>query len=250
MRRRLTPESMQLFREMVDTHLAAGPGDKLFMRADDMEGNNLFFAGPGASRDWRDFDGGSLDDLVAFGLLHQSFGGQGTPNYRVGGEALAFHRWLMAEEGSAVDQVSEKVQHLVTGADFAAKHPGAAHHLQQALELLWEGRTDIQVVSEIGDHLRKALMDTTTDLVGTSAGGEQEKPVERLKEYLATRPLSERERVVIEQLVELARVVLRLDHRLNHVRDEADKDESPVTWEEVRRAAFVTVLVVYELSRA
>jgi len=246
---RLTPESLVLFREMVEAHLAAGPGDKLFIRSDTMSGSGMVFTGHGARRDWRGFDGGALDDLVSYGLLHLNFSSRGTPNYRVGGEALAFHRWLMEKQGSPVEQVSEQVQKLVDGPDFSIRHPEAAHHLGQAFELLWEGRTDTPVISEIGDHLRKTLMDVTTDVVGSDVGGDQEKPVERLRVLLAARSLSEREQAVLEQLVELARVVLRLDHRLNHLRDEEDKGRQPPTWEEARRAAFVTAFVAYELSR-
>ena len=51
------------------------------------------------------------------------------------------------------------------------------------------------------------------------------------------------------QVVELARVVLRLDHRLNHIRDEADQREPDASWEEVRRATFTTTLACYELDR-
>ena len=43
---------------------------------------------------------------------------------------------------------------------------------------------------------------------------------------------------------------LRLDHRLNHVRDEVGKGEPTPTYEEMRRAAFLTALVCYELDRA
>jgi hypothetical protein len=248
-RRRLTSEAQQLFKEMVEAHLSAGPGDKLFIRADSLSGTGMVFTGGGSRRNWRGFDGGAIEDLVGYGLLHLGFSSQGTPNYRVGGEGLAFYRWLMQDEGAAVDQVGEQVQRFVSGSDFATKHPGSAHHLQQAFALLWEGRTDTQVVSEIGDHLRKALMDISTDTVGPAAGGEQEKPIERLQAHLQSQSLGEREQVVLTQLVEVARVVLRLDHRLNHVRDEKDKGHPAATWEEMRRASFLTALVAYELSR-
>ena len=101
-----------------------------------MGGSGLIFASPSARRNWRGFDGGALDDLVSYGLLHANFSRRGTPNYRVGGEAIAFHRWLLEGEGSAIDQVGEQVNRLVNGSEFAAEHPGVAHHLQQAFELL------------------------------------------------------------------------------------------------------------------
>lgn len=248
--KRLTPDARTLFCEMVDAHLASGPGDRLFIRADSMGGTGMIFTGRGSRQDWRDFDGGALDDLVSYGLLHRGFSGQGSANYRVSGEGLHFFRWLMDRQGGAATQMEESVRRVLSGDAFAEAHPGAAHHLREAFDLLWTGNQAHQVTSEIGDHLRKALMDTTTDVLGTDTRGQHEKPVERLREWVTSRPgLAARDADVLNQLVELARVVLRLDHRLNHVRDEADKGQPVPPSEEVRRAAFATALVCYELDR-
>ncbi len=92
-------------------------------------------------------------------------------------------------------------------------------------------------------------MDTTSDVVGPDDGGQQEQPIQRLKAHLGGLPLTAREGDVLAQVVELARVALRLDHRLNHIRDEADQGEPAATWEEIRRAAFATALTCYELDR-
>lgn len=249
LRDRLTEEAMTLFREMVDVHLAAGTGDKIFIRVDTMAGTGLMFSSRTLGHSWDGFDGGALDDLCDYGLLRPGYSTRGAANYRVTADGLAFHKWLMGQQGAPVDQVIDQVTRLAVGAEFATKHAGAAHHLSQAFELLWSGRTDTQTVSEIGDHLRKTLMDVTSDVVGPDARGDQEQPIARLKERLATSSLEERERVVVEQLIELARTALRLDHRLNHVRDEQDKERPAPDWEEVRRGAFATALVAYELSR-
>lgn len=247
---RLTPEARTLFCEMVDAHLTAGSGDRLFIRGDTMDGTGMIFSGPKVRRDWHNFDGGAINDLVSYILLHQGFGGRGSPTYRISGEGLHFYRTLMDCQGSAFTQMEDRVQHARSGDAFAKAHPRAAHHLREAFDLLWQGNQSEQVVSEIGDHLRKGLIDMTTDVLGTGAVGAQEKPVERLKGWISSHPhLGAREADVLHQLAELVKVVLRLDNRLNHMRDEADKGEQPVTWEEVRRAAFATTLVCYELDR-
>lgn len=251
---RLTPEAEALFREMVGAHLAAaGNPNRLFIRSDTNRGTLLIFTGgPPAQRDFADIDVAALDDLVGYSLLHANYSARGTPNYRVSGEGVAFHRWLMAREGEPLTQMDENVRRLVAGGEFAAAHAGAAHHLREAFDLLWEGHADApQVVSEIGDHLRKAVMDMTNDVVGADAGGRQEQPIDRLKQWLSDLgALADRERVVIGALVDLTMAVLRLDHRLNHIRDEADKSQPAPTWEEVRRAAFTTAFVCAELDRA
>jgi len=245
---RLTPEALDLFREMAAAHVES-TGDRMFIRVDKRAGANLIFTGEGSRRQFQGLDGSAVEDLVAWGLLHVGYSSRGTPNYRVTGEALRFYRWLMQNEGSAVEQVEETVRRVVLGSTYAEVHPGAAHHVHEAFELLWSGRTSDQIVSEIGDHLRKALMDATTDAVGSTSEGGQERPIERLRRHMAGLSLPSREADVVSQIVELARAALRLDHRLNHIRDEVDLGEPAALWEELRRAAFVTALVCYELDR-
>lgn len=245
---RLTPEALALFQDMVAAHLES-TGDRRFLRSDTMSGTSLTFTGEGTRRQFESVDVGALQDVVSYGLLHVEYGRRGTPNYRVSGEAQRLHRWLTEAQGSPLAQTEHEIRHVVDSDAFAAAHPAGSHHLREAFALLWSGRTDEPTVSEIGDHLRKALMDATTEVVGSAAGGAQEKPVQRLKQQLATLNIPAREADVFAQVVELARVVLRLDHRLNHIRDEADQGEPPATWEETRRAAFATALVCYELDR-
>lgn len=247
---RLTAEASALFRDMVAVHLEVGRGDRRFMFWEAMQGNGLVFvAEQGRKREWSNIDPGALDDLRVYGLLSVKYssGRSRTPNYRITGEGLAFHRWWMAKQGSALDQVDTDVRRVIEGEAFAAKHAGAAHHLRKAFALLWHDRLDDQAVSELGDHLRKALMDTVTDVAG-DAPGKQEKPIERLREWISGRDVNERERAVLDALFELARATLRLDHRLNHIRDEADLDQPPASKAELRRAAFITALVCDQLS--
>lgn len=91
-------------------------------------------------------------------------------------------------------------------------------------------------------------MDIVSDVVGEA--GKQEQPIPRLKAWLEERSMADREREVLVALVELARVALRLDDRLNHIRDEADAGEPGATQAELRRAAFVTTLVCEQLDSA
>lgn len=250
MHERLTPEARSLFRDMVNVHLSS-TGDRIFIDASTMGGRALIFTGVGAQRELEHVDGGALDDLVGYGLLHLGYSSRGTPNYRVAGEGVQFHKWLMSREGEAVSQTEEEVRRLLDSDAFAREHPQSAHHLREAFALMWGSDHSDQVTSEIGDHLRKALMDLTTDIVGADAPGEQEKPIDRLTRWMTGREgLSEREGLVLRQLVELAEAVLRLDHRLNHVRDEADKGRQPPMWDETHRAAFTTAFTCYELARA
>lgn len=244
---RLDPAAVEMFCEMVETHLAAGEGDRIFIRADSMDGCGLIFSHHKVPRDWDGFDGGYLDDLVDHGFLNAGFSRQGTPNYRVASEGRAFYRWLQEREGAAVAKTEYTAVRLVQSAEFAARHRQTAHHLNKAFALLDHSKLSEQTISEIGDHLRKALMDIVEDVVDQP--GLREQPVDRLDAWISTRTgLHDREQRALVALAGLTRAVLRLDHRLNHVRDEADKKEPSPTEDEVRRAAFLTTLTCYEIS--
>ncbi|HSJ84409.1 MAG TPA: hypothetical protein VLA91_11395, partial [Acidimicrobiia bacterium] len=161
------------------------------------------------------------------------------------------YRWLKEEMGLPIEQTEAAVVSLLNASDFAARHPGASHHLREAFALLWSDRTDDQTISEIGDHLRKSLMDITADLPSDNSGG-VERPIDRLEAIAQSKEknLGSREMKVLGSLVQLAADVLSLDHRLNHIRDETDKGLPLRTWDEMRRAAFVTALACYELDLA
>lgn len=244
---RLEQGALDLFCQMAEVHLGAS-GERMFFHSVTFGGGYLDFAGDGTDLSLDDVDSGLLKELERYGFLASEQKPTSTA-YRVTGDGLAFYKWYREQQGAAVAQVEDVVRQLLDGPAFAAAHPGSAHHLNEALALLWQDRTDEQVVSEIGDHLRKALMDVVTDVVGDD-GGKAEMPIPRLKEWVAARPeLQERERVVLDALVELADKVLRLDHRANHVRDEADKGVPPPSRAELRRAAFLTATVCYEIAQ-
>ncbi|WP_426573829.1 hypothetical protein [Aquihabitans sp. McL0605] len=244
---RLTSEAADLYRDLVAVHLEAGTGDRRFMLMKYLGGNMLRFLGQGHRRVWRDVDPGALDDLAGYGLLSTEYSPKGSPNYRITGESLAFYRWWMRELGAAIDQAHQEVWRAVAGESFAEAHPGASHHLNEAFDLLWKDRLDDQTVSELGDHLRKALMDVVNDVV-SGEGGKVEQPVKSLKAWLDTRQIGEREREVVNAVIELARATLRLDHRLNHVRDELELGEPEASMVELRRAAFATAMACEQIG--
>ena len=247
---RLTPEADQLFGEMAVAHIEAGRGDRLFIRSDSLAGTGLLFRAGNISRSWSNFDGGAIDDLVAYGLLHVAYSRRGTPNYRLSGEGLRFYQWLMEQKGTPVSHVEEVVRSMVNGPEFARDHPSTTHHLSEAFALLWTDKTDNQVVAEMGEHLRGAIMDLVDDVADDE--DPPEKPIDRLEDLLRSRvdKLGEREIAVLQALVKLVEVALQLDQRLTHVRDESAKDRPLRSWDEARRAVFSTAFACYEIYRA
>lgn len=247
-RTRFTPEARQLFGEMVEAHLAA-TGDREFMFTASMGGSRLQLT----LSDWMKAnpDEGALSDLESHRLLRlTNIGRHGTKFYRVPGDSIHFYNWLMEQEGTPVEQIEADALQLVEGDEFAKRHPGAAGHVGEALALLRSPQAVTeQVASEIGGHLRGAIFDFAEDVTG-GAGDERERPIPTLKAAVKAADLEDRERKVLESLVDLLVTVLSLDQRVTHVRDEVDKGVPLRGWDEVRRAVFTTAFVCAELDRA
>lgn len=246
-RQRLSGEPLTFFKEMVEAHLAAS-GERRFFLSRTLGGTSLFLSSA-PRRDWDDVDGGVLDDLVGYGLLgfRQP---SNAPIYTVTAEGTAFYRWLMEQEGAPIEQPEESAVRFVEGHDFSRRHPGCSEHLGEALNLLRADRTDEQTVSALGGHLRNAIFDLASDLVGGDTGYNREKPIAPLKRAVQESSVSERERAVLDALVELLVAVLALDQRTTHIRDESDKGVPLRGWDEVRRAVHTTTFVCAELDRA
>ena len=249
LRGRLLPEALDLFRQLVSAHLAAKPGGRYFICVLGATGSTrLITPAPGPTIEG--FDPGWLEDLAGYGLLRVEYAGRGDKKYAVSGEGVHFYRWLMAQSGEPIARAEATVREFTDGPRFAAQNPGASHHLAKAFDLLWSGRTDDQTVSELGDHLRKALFDVVSVLAGEDSR-EQEKPIPRLEALVDEQPdLGERERNTLLSLVDFVASTLSLDQRLSHIRDEVDKGKPLMSWSEARRACFLTAVACYEVYSA
>lgn len=245
---RLTPEARELFKDIVQAHLV-GSGRREFMYSATLAGDDIQLAGsPGWIK--KNPDPVALRDLVDYRVLRIARRGrQGVLWYQVPGEGIRFHKWLMEQEGSPIEQTEVEAMRLVEGDQFAKRHPGAAKHIAEALALLRtaEAVTD-QVASSIGGHLRNAVFDLASEFTPDSA--DSERPIPDLEKLVAEADVTKRERRVLGSLVALVAAVLSLDNRLTHVRDEKDSEKPLRGWDEVRRAVFTTVFVCAELDRA
>ncbi len=242
---RLDSDAMQLFLEMVDDHRSDDSNDQRFLGLRTGAGYLLRFPVSGQ----RPVNSGHLADLVGYRLLRRTRGSGRLRSdfYEITSESLAFWRWYMDQAGSPVAEVETTVLRFLDAEQFASQHGGAAHHLRQAFDLLGESASSIQIVSEIGDHLRKAVMDVVADVTG---GTRPESPGQALRDWLDGHDqIQERQAEAAALLADYVQQIVKLDHRLNHMRDELSKGEPPADNEEIRRAAFLTALACYEISR-
>ncbi len=240
--RQLTPEAKDLLVRMVDAHLASDPGDREFFTVRTGAGTGMIFTG-NAPFNGEQIDRTALNDLSqtqAIRLLRHDR--HRNPVFDIGPNARRLYALLMAERGHAASSVEEPVRRMMESRAMVEAHPGVAHHLSEAFALLWSDSTSDQTVSELGAHLRSALADLVGDLTARQSNPEQ------IAKSLETWVAGRAEVRSGNALVSMAKTVLALTQRLTHIREEANEGRPIEGWHELRRAAFLTSLLCYELA--
>jgi hypothetical protein len=155
---------------------------------------------------------------------------------------------VTARRRSALRAIEDETRRFLASGTYAGRHPAIAENLDAAFDLLATEKLEPEVVVQIGNHLRDALLDAINDVAGEPPPG-QDHPILRLRDYLAARGLATREAKVATSVVDLARAALRLDHRLGFAYNAEQHGEPAIVWDELRRAAFSSAYACYELAR-
>jgi hypothetical protein len=149
---------------------------------------------------------------------------------------------------SALRSFEDETRRFLSNATYADRHPAVAENLDAAFALLATEKLEPDVVTEIGNHLRNAVLEAINDVAGEPPPGEDH-PILRLRDRVATMNLAVREAKVVTSVVDLARASLRLDHRLGFPHHAEQHGEPAIVWDELRRAAFASAYACYELAR-
>jgi hypothetical protein len=149
---------------------------------------------------------------------------------------------------SALRSFEDETRRFLSNASYAERHPAVADSLDSAFALLATEKLEPEVVVEIGNHLRDAILGAINEVAGDPPPGEDH-PILRLRDRVAAEGLAVREGKVVTTVVDLARASLRLDHRLGFARDAEKHGEPAIVWDELRRAAFASAYACYELAR-
>ena len=241
----ITPEGEELFYSMIDAHLAAaGAPHRYWLGHLMQDGYRLMFVGDETLWPQRPVDRSALEDLIGWGLIRRRPAGR-DPHFDIPAQSIRFHRFLRSQRGQPVDTVERSARNFVEGAFFAQRHPLAAGHLTKAFELLWSDSLDHKTVSELGGHLRSALIEVVTALAGPSKDPEAVNA--RLRDWLAAQESLEDRSAAA--LVEYVNAVQHVNQRLTHIRDEEGKGRPTVQWSELRRACFMSSGCCYELGQ-
>ena len=186
-------------------------------------------------------DQAALNELVDVGLLRRTSGGR-DPKFEVRHDAVLFVQWLRSR-GGALQAIDREARRLVNDDDFSDRFPTSAHHLSEALALLWSDRASTEAaVVEIGSHLRSALQSLVHDV----AGGKPEQANENIRRWAPT-VTADREAALLVAMVEHAHSCCQ---RLTHIRDESAKGRPLRSVDELRRIAFLTTVVCNEVAAA
>lgn len=186
-------------------------------------------------------DQAALNELVDVGLLRRTSAGR-DPKFEVRQDAVPFVQWLRSR-GGALRAVERDGRPLVDDADFSDRFATSAHHLSEALALLWSGSASTEpAVVEIGSHLRSALQSLVHDV----AGGKPEQANENIRRWAPT-VTADREAALLVAMVEHAHSCCQ---RLTHIRDESAKGRPLRSADELRRIVFLTIVVCNEVAAA
>jgi hypothetical protein len=231
---RLSPTARLLLIWMTDRHNSAST-NRFFQFIATFGGSSVVWAHGGEF----ETDQAELNELVDLGLLRRTAGGR-DPKFEIRHDAVLFVQWLRSR-GGALQAIDREAQRLVNDGDFSNRFPTSAHHLSEALELLWSDRASTEAaIVEIGTHLRSALQSLVHDV----AGGRPEQANENIRRWAPT-VAAEREAALLVAMVERAH---GCSQRLTHIRDESAKGRPLRSMDELRRVAFLTTVVCSEVA--
>ncbi|MDJ0769265.1 MAG: hypothetical protein QNJ12_10740 [Ilumatobacter sp.] len=249
---RLDESALNLFDRMAQLHLAAVSGatqEFIWMRTRTMagDGQQLLWLGDGnRGRTQVEFTGNDLQDLIDASLVRRARNSDRN-NYRIPSDGVRFYRWRMVQSGgSSIEQVESAVRSsLEDPAQLALRHPEASRHLSSAFDKLWTESRDDNTMIEIGGSLRSAITAMTADLVGHDTS--PEKVVTALEPWLKEpNRLPPRQPELLTSLLDWT---VRCCQRIHHLHDERARGAPDPDWSELRRTAFLTSLLCYELDR-
>lgn len=221
-----------------------------FMVVQTFAGTAVYHPGlPGGSL--KEIYAGDLEILAQAGLLNLYNTQRGTSVFDVTPLGFRYYEWMKQRAGEPVRQVEQEIIGYLDSESFRKRYPDAWAKWHAAASLLWEADTE-QQLTLIGHLCREALQEFTTHLVKEfqppGVDGEKSHTKARLKAVLGCLPhLGSTERPFLDALISYWETVNDLIQRQEHG---AQREKESLKWEDARRVAFHTLLVMYEVARA
>jgi hypothetical protein len=243
-RPRLEPEQVQLLERLATAARTVEPSHRMFTLAPRPPDGD-FVTGAGLERPVLRMD---VDALEHAQTIRSLMNWQGGMQFVV--TPLGYTVIDDAADREPVSRMESTVTGYLDSQAFASAYPLALQRWKEAAELLWSTTAPVELTT-IGHKLRESIQEFATALIEryhvTSAPGEVTKTVARLKAVLATTPgaSSGKPSLAAEALTVYWGEVNDLLQRQVHG---AQKEGTPLTVEDGRRAVFHTALVMYEVD--
>lgn len=243
----LESEQQELFDWMIEGERELTPDKRgPFLLASTHGGSFLIHS---AIRERPEVNRGDLDTLVENGLLRLGFGSQGTPNFTITPLGRRYYAEAKRQSGEAVETIEVHIQRFLQADDFQDSFPGAYQRWRQAADDLW-GAEDEGQFTQIGHICREAMQAFAANLADKGGGADvpadPAKTVARIRTVLAASDLGDSHADFLDALLAYWGTVSDLVQRQEHG---AQKEGTPLTWEDARRVVFQTAVVMYEIAR-
>jgi hypothetical protein len=189
--------------------------------------------------------------LARVGLLRMSWGSRGTPMFYVLPEGITAYEQMMSDV-SPIEAVEHDIVTYLSDASFKKNHAAAYSKWEQAALLLRSADSGAQLTT-LGHLCREAQQAFTESLSAQHSVNvstiEPAKTVARVKAVLRVRTaeLGATEAAFLEALLAYWGTLVDLVQRQEHG---AQREGTPLVWEDGRRVVFQTCVVMYEIDRA
>jgi hypothetical protein len=195
---------------------------------------------------------GDIEALANEGLINLSYASSGSPRFDVTPLGYRYYEHMKLQAGSPVEQVEDEIGSYIDAASFRERYPTAYAKWHGAQKLLWVSDSENEITM-IGHLCREAMQEFAEALVlhFKLKGIEHEKArtISRLRAVLDCRKakLGRTHKEFLDALLPLWGAVSDLVQRQEHG---AERERDSLKWEDARRVAFQTLIVMYEIDRA
>jgi len=194
---------------------------------------------------------GDIEVLAQAGLLNASYTRNNTLAFDVAPLGFRYYEHLMKSRGEATERVEENIFRYLDTSGFEKRHPEAFAKWRQAEQLLWSSESESQHTT-IGHLCREAMQLFVANLVAAYQPQDVDQDVTKTRNRLKAiieqvRPsTSSKVAALLDALTAYWNASDGLAQRQEHG---AQKEGEALTWEDSRRLAFHTALIMVEIDR-
>lgn len=193
-----------------------------------------------------------IETLARNGYLQFSHGPRGADSFFITPEGSSYYRSYRMKVDEPLTRIVEPIRKHLDSAEFQKRYPKSYEKWARAEVLLWEEDTD-STRTTIGHLVREALQEFAGELGGHVSPPDfptdKAKTIARLKSIIqmASKQLGESHRSFLETLIQYWGTLNDLVQRQEHG---GQRENSSLTWEDSRRIALHSAILMFEVDSA